>query len=90
MKMLDMLVEKSLVSSKKFVHAVRTIHTVARELEALARQVASIAYHVRRHEAMLRQIGFVHNAMMQQQHAQDVTELKLNTTGKKPPEEKPN
>lgn len=88
MKMLDMLVEKSLVSSKKFVHAVRTIHSMARDLTSLAKEVAAIAYHVRRHEAMLRQIGFVHNVMMQQQ-AQDVTELKL-ATKKKPTEEKPN
>jgi hypothetical protein len=56
MKLLDALVEKSLMTSKKFVATVKAVYSTAEQVQRLAHSILKIAQDVQRHELLLVEI----------------------------------
>lgn len=87
MKLLDSLVERSLLTSKKFIVVVKSVHALAKQLAALSRNVGLLAARIQHHERLLGEIYHA-NKVMFQDMKEDSVDLSLPETRKT--EEKPN
>lgn len=66
MKMIDMLVEKSLMASKRFTHALTTLRELSHDVEQIARNYHALAQYVRKHEMILGDMKQAHDDMMEE------------------------
>lgn len=89
MKLLDSLVERSLLSSKKFVAVVKFMYDVAQQMERLSKTVLNIAKDVGRHERILAEL-YVFNKNMAQNSQESSLDVSLPKTKPSDAEKKPN
>jgi hypothetical protein len=89
MKLIDKLIDQSLLTSRRFINAIRQVHELSIQMEYIAREMYRLSAYVRYHDALLREIREVHNSMMQ--HAKDNSlDLNVDTQKKVDGADKPN
>lgn len=88
MKLLDSLVERSLLSSKKFVAAVKAMYDVAGQMQRLAKNVLILSKDVQRHEMILGELYRINKELAKGAH-QDTFDVSLSKP-KTDAEKKPN